>query len=175
MAQRLVPIPNTDRYQIEPSTPSLREQIQKRYDHPLGEKELFGDETALGFGTAFLITKRTILTAAHCVCFQDSANLNPAWIQTMRIVFHFYPTAADQSKKEWAHHEIYHITNVLDHQYERETGWSDWALLQLDKEVEGSEPLLMNFSHLPDAQGLYMLGHPGGIYQKHTWGCHPHV
>lgn len=161
----------TGNYHLRDSVPTLSNWVQKMYGYPLGDREVFADELSAGLGTAFLVTKRTILTAAHCVCLENTATLDPR-IKSTLILFNFYKNHKEEIKREFEASDVYRIESVVDYKYESSSeGWSDWALLKLDREVVGREPLKIDFSNLSDAQELYTLGHPGGVYLKHTWGA----
>ena len=54
-----------------------------------GENEAFRDELAPGYGTAFFIGKRFVLTAAHCICLLNSDCLDTNRIQKTKLVFNF--------------------------------------------------------------------------------------
>lgn len=55
---------------------SLSEYINKKYKYPLHSDEKFSNEYTVGFGTAFLVSKDTVITAAHCVCKPKSDDLD---------------------------------------------------------------------------------------------------
>jgi ankyrin repeat protein/V8-like Glu-specific endopeptidase len=169
-----------DGWQFHPMTPTLGQRMERVFQKEnvlFGEEEAFKYELAPGFGTAFLIGKRLVLTAAHCVCDKDSNSLNLKVIEQARLVFGFHEFKADSNEYYFSQHQVYQIKKVIGHQYTRIrdkndnfTDWTDWALLELDKDAP-FVPLRMNMTEkVADKIELYMLGHPSGLPFKFTGG-----
>ena len=139
----------------------------------------FSQEPSFGFGTLFLIGKQLALTAAHCVCKKNSENLDPneqlldkKIISTYFVVFGFQMTSESSYPKQFPKKDVYKIKDVVKHQLARKGNWADWAILQLDREVEDRVPLPLNFIHKSAKEiELYMLGHPQGLPMKFTGGA----
>ncbi len=132
---------------------------------PFAEDEPFRDELSPGFGTAFLVAKKLVMTASHCVCKRGTYELDEGAISKTRLVFGFYMETAKLApiKKAW----VFKIKNVTAWSKSKEEG--DWAFLELKKKPEGLVPLpidCINIVH--DPISIYMLGHPSGLPQKYT-------
>lgn len=130
-------------------------QARKTYKGP------FQNELSLANGTAFLVGKQLVLTAAHCICGKVEA-------ASVRVIFGFQTLPSRDIQKVFEFKDVYRI----------ETFWrphcthnNDWALLRLDREVEGRNPLSLNTSQKVALDTpLYMLGHPYGLPLKLTLG-----
>ena len=124
------------------------------------------------FGTAFLVHKLYVLTAAHCVCVPMQRTLDSKKIRNLRLVF--------------SNEDVYEIEKVVA--YSCSTNWyfinssaqrhenhfSDWALLKLNKEVEGRVPLELDFSGTVNGNDqLFMLGytHQRDSFPGFARGC----
>ncbi|MBA3238881.1 MAG: HEAT repeat domain-containing protein [Parachlamydiaceae bacterium] len=157
------------------STLAQIQEDQFNHEASFGEKEAFRNEYAAGSGTAFLVDKQHVLTAAHCVCEPNSSQLNTKLIQAARLVFGFHNAKEKQSDYVFNENQIFKIV-VVAHQFFRLPGknkafseWSDWALLKLDREA-AYPPLPLSLSEkVGDQIQLYMLGHPNGLPLKFTY------
>lgn len=139
-------------------------------EHPIGNKVKFANEPAPGLRTAFLIEQQLALTAAHCVCHKGSDILNESEIKQTRLVFGFQMLDEKEYKSDFDLKDVCKYT-VIAHRYCREESWEeDWALLKLDRPIEGRPPLKMNASidAIANVVNLYMLGHPMGLPLKFT-------
>lgn len=148
---------------------SLSQYIQKAYKHPPENNVAFLDQPAPGLGTAFLIRDQYLLTAAHCVCYEDTDILDQELIEKLRVIFDYQMNSEDRCNQSF---ETYQIKKVVKYDYARRRHkWADWALLKLDRKVKGRTPLELDFSDVKDKQKVYMLGHPVGLPQKYTSGA----
>ncbi|MBA3237178.1 MAG: NACHT domain-containing protein [Parachlamydiaceae bacterium] len=154
--------------------PTLSEQLEKKFEQKKFRKEeKFVSEYSPGFGTAFLIEKRLALTAAHCICKDNTVILNEKAIQSTRLVFGFHNVNEDPSDYFFADNQVYQIKKVISFQYTRAqdksgnfTDWADWALLELNEDAPFT-PLRMNMTKkVAKRIDLYMLGHPTGLSLK---------
>lgn len=156
---------NDNTYSIAPEIPTLRRAKN------LGEMEKFGNEPVLSYATAFLIGKRLALTAGHCVCVKTN-DFTEERLKSSVLVFGYQMIANNQTKRTFDQKDIYRIDNIVAHRLEKPASkicWNDWAVLVLDREVEGREPFALNFSNLiADKIRIYMLGHPSGLPLKFT-------
>jgi HEAT repeat protein/V8-like Glu-specific endopeptidase len=169
----------TGHWQLAPKTPTLAQVVENQFLMTLGtyeifgEQEAFGNEYAAGFGTAFLVNKRLAMTAAHCICKKDTDILDEKIIQSTLIVFGFQNAKKFPSDYLFADYQVYQIKKVISHQFIRIqdknhsfTEWTDWALVELDREAPYT-PLKMNMTKkVADKTNLYMLGHPYGLPLK---------
>ena len=160
---------SSDHYQLQ-QTMTLAKRIEGEMKIPLGEKEAFRNEPAPGFGTAFFIGKKFAITAAHCVCLENSENLDTERIKKTRLVFNFKMKEKNQCENIFNAADVYAIKKVVFHQCsKKQTKWVDWALLKLDRIVEGRKPLEVSYAQkVAKDVKLYMLGHPSGLPLKLT-------
>lgn len=161
-------------YEISKSAKNLSAMVKLKEVAPLGENEAFRDEPSIAYSTAFLVGKRLMLTAAHCVCEENSAELH-AENAKKRIVFGFQMTAKNECRSLFQKKDVYQIKKVLAHEYIRlgveENSKVDWALIKLDRSVEDREPLPVNFSaKVVSSVSIYMLGYSQGTPQKFSGG-----
>jgi V8-like Glu-specific endopeptidase len=163
-ARYLVPIKN--KYHLSDEIETLAQFIEKGKGIPLGEQENYRHEPAPGNWTGFLIGKDKLLTAAHCVCRnQSNLLLSSSKIQGMMIVFGFQMIDGMICKKKFKKTEVYGIKSVIQHQWSRGTVYADWAIIELDREVGARAPLKLNFSKTVSGN-VCMLGHPTGLPLK---------
>lgn len=159
------------------STPKLHQWIrqQKKWDNvvypvgiPYGENEPYGDQLVPGYGTAFLVGEKIMLTAAHCVCKEDQDILyEDSRLNAIRIIFDFVIDKDNNYERDIPSNRIYKIKRVLAYQYVE--GKVDWALLELNKKVQNRQPLSLDFSqNVQENLNVYMLGHPLGLPIKLT-------
>jgi HEAT repeat protein/V8-like Glu-specific endopeptidase len=166
-------------WQLTSKTPTLAQVVENQFHEALGTYETFGEqesfrnEYAAGFGTAFLVGNKLAITAAHCICKKDSNILDEKIIQTSYLVFGFQNAKPNHSDYLFTDKQVYQIKQVISHQFTRVqdrnhnfTEWTDWALVELDREAPFT-PLTMNMTKkIADHAGLYMLGHPYGLPVK---------
>jgi hypothetical protein len=123
-----------------------------RFGVPLADDEKYQHELAPGFGTAFLIGKKKLLTAGHCICDLTTSALSP--LNTIRVVFGFYRNENDADRRHFGQNEVYEIKKVLKHSFNHRhyakdyTGPRDpdWALIKLKRNVVGITPIKLSGS-----------------------------
>lgn len=134
----------------------------------------FKKEPVLGDGTAFLIGHNLALTAGHCM--YNKAAPNNLKIGCPNILVFNYQVREESidsgnSKKmslTFEGKDVYRIQSVVAHQLNEN---SDWALLKLDRDVEGREPLKINFkAKTKEGTQVEMLGYPSGLPIKLAQG-----
>jgi V8-like Glu-specific endopeptidase len=168
-------------WQLSSAVPTLAQVVEHELKAKLktdenltfGEQESFRDEYAAGIGTAFLVGKQRVMTAAHCICKKDTNILDEKLIDATRIVFGFQNAKKNPSDYLFADRQVYKINKVVSHRYTRIqdknknfTEWTDWALIELDREAPFT-PLKMNMTRrIAEKVDLYMLGHPYGLSIK---------
>ncbi|MES2121626.1 MAG: bifunctional trypsin-like peptidase domain-containing/SEL1-like repeat protein [Chlamydiota bacterium] len=133
----------------------------------LAPGENFADQQMLGGGTAFLVgNKRYVLTAGHCLFDKRTGNrLNE---KDFRLVFDFAVTNGS-TKTDFDAGSVYKVKRVVGFEFKHSNPnkTSDWALLELDRDVEGREPLEMHFHRRPsEGKSVHMWGHPSGLPMK---------
>jgi V8-like Glu-specific endopeptidase len=157
---------------------TLNERIKEKHGYPLEEKQKFREELAPGLSTGFLVCdRRTVLTAAHSMYEKGTDTLIS--LDSYRLVFNFQHNKNDVYR--FKENSIYKITKLIAHykhnseiETETDSEDGDWALLELDREVEDSTPLDIDFSNVQNSdrnfykegRSVYMLGHPDGLPLK---------
>ena len=150
--------------QAEQKRPPQEEETVFSYRGP------FGDEPSLGYGTAFLVGKQLILTPAHCICDSFSGVVSRVKLAGFRVIFGFQMQPSGDIKTKFDSRDVYRIDAVWQYRYTRN---ADWAVVKLDREVEGRDPLSLATSQMVSLNtALYMLGHPSGLPLKLTMSGH---
>ncbi|MFI5343286.1 MAG: trypsin-like serine peptidase [Chlamydiales bacterium] len=128
----------------------------------------FRQELIPGRGSGLLVGPNWFLTAAHCVCVEESDILDVEQIKKWRIVFDFHINSDSTCKTEFS--EVYKIKNVRCWHFSRGDKFADWALLELNRTVIGRKPFTIEKdpSQVKIGKELYMLGHPSGLPLKAT-------
>lgn len=156
----------------------------------LAEGERFKNEPSCALGTAFLIGDKEgtqlALTAGHNVCDKTGALKKVEDIRKLCLLFDFIMLSCEECSQDktnkWNRdfsQTTYRFT-VLAYKYSRPLKvsygekedlrtWEDWAILKLDRAVEGRNPMKLNFHdkiNLYDK--IFTLGFPCGSPQKFT-------
>jgi V8-like Glu-specific endopeptidase len=131
----------------------------------LYEGEAFREQpvTAGRVCTGFLVKKNVIATAGHCVCKDTLADL--------RIVFGYKMSDPYTPVTKVANENIYKVVKIIHKVLNREVNRSDWALVQLDREVEEQEGLTLSEDEIACDQPVYVIGHPAGLPLKYAPGA----
>ncbi|MGH7890067.1 MAG: trypsin-like serine peptidase [Thermodesulfobacteriota bacterium] len=129
-------------------------------DKPFPPGTPFVEERSPGFGTAFLVGERLMLTAGHCVRGQDIVKIRVVFGFCMKDASHTAPINKTSVCK---------IKAVLKSSQSSKEG--DWALVGLERHPVGLTPLKIDFTNVVhDVIPIYMLGHPSGLPLKYTQG-----
>ena len=126
------------------------------YDQPIAAGRLC---------TGFLVKEDMIATADHCIKGIPLSQLR--FFFGFRMLDSFTP--ADQVPDK----DIYQGVEVIDRAYNRTTDNSDWALVKLDRKVEG-HPLVIfpgEGKEIACCQPVYVIGHPCGLPLKFAAGA----
>jgi hypothetical protein len=108
----------------------------------------FSEQPSLSICTAFLIDRQHVATAAHCVRI-------PKFCEKFKAVFGWTQNATQIKRND-----LFHCNSVLqDQDY-------DIAIIKLDREVTGRDPLKFSESALTLNDSLAIVSHPGGVPQK---------
>lgn len=153
-------------YRMKPSIANL----QLSQDLVDGEK--YNNEKTPGYGTAFLVGKRLVATAGHCVCKTGASKLDELMIKNSYYVFGFNVDSDGTSKTLFEKRQVYYAKKVVAFELSQTNSDNDWALVKLDRDVEGIQPLQVELTQKILLQSeLYMLGHPSGLPIKYTYGA----
>lgn len=113
--------------------------------------------------TGFLVKKNVIATAAHCVLGYDVRDICFVFGYKMLDPY----TAVTQVPSE----NIYKGNKIIGCKYLPKGNGADWALVQLDREVEGQEGLTLSQDEITFEQPIYVMGYPSGLPLKYAPGA----
>lgn len=115
--------------------------------------------------TGFLVKEDVIATVAHVV---DGSNVND-----FRIVFGYKMLNNSTPVITLPNERIYKGVQIIQRLYNRiDTGdGSDWALIKLDRKVEGQTIAKLSKDNIFLGQPIYALGHPCGLPLKYAPGA----
>src|SRR3984957_745858 len=172
------------RYHTSPRVLTLAQKLQANYEEGFkahcaqqnrayreeeakaSYKGPFQNEPSLGDGTAFLVGSQLILTAAHCICDSSSKLVSRVKLTGLRVIFGFQMQPSGDFQTVFESKDVYRIDAVWQYRLAHD---ADWALLKLDREVEGRQPLSLAASQMVALNtSLYMLGYPSGLPLKLT-------
>lgn len=118
--------------------------------------EPFAQECAAAACTAVLIGKRTIATAAHCV--DGGRHLKQSFVFGYELQ---QPTG--KARRHYSKDHIYTATQISI-AYDEFWPMRDWAVVVLDREVAGVEPVERRTNGaVKKGDKLYTTGHPAGM------------
>ncbi len=115
------------------------------------------------FCTGFLVKKDVIATAGHCV--------NEENVTDLCFVFGFKMKDASTPITQVPNQNIYKGAAIISKVENRRTG-SDWALIKLDRKVEGQRVAKLSGQAIYLEQPVYIIGHPLGLPLKVAPGAH---
>jgi hypothetical protein len=114
--------------------------------------------------TGFLVKKDVIATAAHCV-------LGYA-VRDLCFVFGFKMSDPYTAVTQVPNENIYKGYKIIGCTYlPKANRRSDWALVKLDREVEGQEAVTLSKDEITCDQPVYVMGHPAGLPLKYAPGA----
>lgn len=117
--------------------------------------------------TGFLVEEDIIATAGH---FADESN-----VTDLRIIFDYRMEAPDAPVIRTAENNIYKGVKIISRvKRSLSDGGSDWALVKLDREVEGQTTVMLSAGPAVPGQSIYVLGHPCGLPLKYAPGASVH-
>lgn len=121
------------------------------------KEEAFSDQVSASNGTAFVVGKRRIATAGHCVAPNGEG----------RIKFVFgYRVIDDGAACTWIPRQhVYSCTRIVGRHFE-EKG-ADWAVVEVDRDLH-VPPLPRRSSQVIKDEPVYYIGHPRGLPLKHV-------
>lgn len=118
--------------------------------------ERYAEENVLPICTGFLVADDILVTAGHCVT-EELPCKDYSW------VFGF-----TKGTTRFPNKDIYHCKEVLEHKLtDTKYHLKDYAVIRLDRKVEGREPLDFRRKGKPLwGTKLLIIGHPFGLPQK---------
>jgi hypothetical protein len=129
--------------------------------------ERFADQPAIPARscTGFLIAPDRLVTAGHCIDDKRCAQ--------RAFVFGFAYRQDDHEITQVNPEDVYFCERVLARELvPGDDGWSiiDYAIVELDRVVDGRPPLVLSPARLPDDARLALIGHPEGLPMKVDFG-----
>jgi hypothetical protein len=124
--------------------------------------EIFREQISPGDCSGFLVDKRHLVTAHHCIEPMGGCS-------DIQVVFDFFKASMTQVDFPLNPESVFQCRSVI-HSNDIE----DWAILELDRDVTGRDPL--KFAALPNARGavgspVAILGYPRGLPLKIAAGA----
>lgn len=121
--------------------------------------EPFREQPSAGFCSGFLVGPDIMVTAGHCVDSQTRCD-------TTSFVFDFGYLAPNDDLSSVPQNNVYTCKTILAQELDRDTK-SDFAIIKLDRPVEGREPLKYKKSGMTKpGTNLLVIGHPSGLPTK---------
>jgi V8-like Glu-specific endopeptidase len=122
----------------------------------------FGSEVLGPKCTGFLVAPNVIATAGHCMNTPEDCS-NFYWAFDYKL-----KSANDSSYTKIPAESVYSCKRVLARKFEAHEG-IDFTLIQLDRDVKGRDPLVLDFSSEgPVGTLLFALGYPSSTPLKFT-------
>ncbi|MGD2093072.1 MAG: trypsin-like peptidase domain-containing protein [Candidatus Aminicenantes bacterium] len=130
----------------------------------LYEGEAFRDQPIIAgrVCTGFLVKKDVIATTPFCV--------NESNLKDLRIVFGYNMLDPYTPVTKVPNENIYNGVKIIYKGFNRRGNKSDWALFQLDREVENQEVAKLSGDDILYNQPVYVIGHPLGLPVKYAPG-----
>lgn len=136
------------------------DKLRKIYDLCSGER--FADQVTLPVCSGTLVGKDLIVTAGHCINQDDFKE--KLWL------FDFNNEKSFLVNPRFPKDDVYESKEVVF--YYRDNNGADMALVRLDREVVGREPLAFRTNgKINDGQNLVIIGHPHGLTTKIAGGA----
>lgn len=155
-----------DSYSLSTTT-TLSSYIKQKFKYPLSDGEKFGNECCTSYGSGFLVGRKKLMTAGH------NLKVNFVNFKDIRIIFNLCIESNTSFRKKYAKTQVYHIKRVIHDEYDpNNKKLPDWALLKLDRVVEGIEPMKIQCAVPKEGHRVYMLSYPMGLPLKFSGVAH---
>lgn len=123
--------------------------------------ERFSEQLTAANCSGFLVAKNKLVTAGHCIRNEQSCADN-SW------VFDYKLDSIGQMDISVEKSDVYRCKKIITRSLDEITQM-DYALIELDREVEDRQPLKIRKSGKPKAgDSLVVIGHPSGLPTKIT-------
>jgi hypothetical protein len=131
----------------------------------LCESEPFHEQPTVAgrMWTGFLVDEEVIATAGQCT---DESN-----VMNLRIIFGFKMLNSSTPVIKMSNENIYKGVKIIHRVYNRMGNMSDWALVKLDRKVEGQSIAKLSNQDVFIDQPVYVIGHPCGLPLKYAPGA----
>ena len=122
-------------------------------------EEPFRDQPAPAFCSGFLLGDDILVTAGHCVETQQECD-------KIAFVFGFDLDRSDRDATKVATNDVYTCKRLVSQSLNSPTQ-TDYAIVQLNRKVEGRAPLkFRREGKIADDAGVTVIGHPAGLPTK---------
>jgi V8-like Glu-specific endopeptidase len=116
------------------------------------------------FYTGFLVGEDIIAAAGHCIDEKNVSNL--------RFVFGYRMLNPDIPVTQIPEDKVYKGLKVIHRVCNHRHNCSDWALVKLDRRVEGVPITHLSNHEIAGGDEIYVMGHPCGLPLKYAPGSH---
>jgi hypothetical protein len=116
--------------------------------------------------SGFLVKEDVIATTAHKV--------NENNVTDLRIVFGFQMVDSVTPVTRFANETIYRGVEIIHRVHHPGGNGADWALVKLDRPVEGQAAAVLSKDEIVSDQAVYVFGHPLGLPLKYGAGASVH-
>jgi len=143
--------------------------IKKMYgtEYRLCSDEPFFNQPCSAFCSGVLVASDLIATAGHCI---DTPAMRTPPVTDILFVFGYRMRDASTPELTINNSDIYKGRKVIGRIYT--PNGLDWALVKLDRKVSGHNPIRVRSSaRIPDAEDVYVIGHPCGLPAKFADGA----
>ncbi len=136
---------------------------------PLGRKvcpsSRFSEQVTVPSCTGFLAKSNVLITAGHCMKTKDDCD-KFAWVFNYAL-----KSAGDSRYTKTSPNQIYKCKRVISQRIE-DFGAVDYTIIELDRPVEGRQPLRLGFDAIVKVgMSVTNIGHPSGLPLKFVDGA----
>ncbi len=118
---------------------------------------------AMSMCTGFLVKEDVVATAAH---FAKRNN-----VKSLRFIFDYKMEEPYARVDKFFNENIYKGVEIIGRTLRREGKKSDWALVRLDRSVEGQAVAKLSKKEISCKQPIYVMGYPCGLPLKYAPGA----
>jgi V8-like Glu-specific endopeptidase len=115
------------------------------------------------FCTGFLVGEDMIAAAGHCVDEKSVTDL--------RVVFDYRMLDSHTPATRVPSNKVYKVLKLMDRAYQPRGNRSDWALVKLDRKVEGLHVTTLSKREIASGHEVYVMGYPCGLPLKYAPGA----
>lgn len=123
----------------------------------------FADQPAVGFCSATLVAPDLVLTSGHCLS-RTGGSAETARCEDVRVIFDFVVDGGDV--RSFGVDDVYACARVEALRNEDSPENLDWALVRLDRPVEGRAPAALLRGTPRAGEAVIQIAHPSGLPQK---------